>query len=498
MIDTRANSRGTLRMVALLTIGLLGGFATPASSDAGPLLDWLFPKRKQQVTYYAPAGSTAPVAGYAGDSAVKPGGTHAALPTGSCGAGTCYETVLRYLPQTSYRTVWAPVPVTQYRTTTSTNPNTGLPITCSRPCTSYTWQARRVPYTAYRPVYQQVKLDSDPQYTGGSLAGTSYSGAQVAGMAPILDGTSRERRFRPFARLFGRRENDQSQYRKLPLAGAPHVGLAPTRAGYGTLPFIPSNSVNYTMQPYAAPSVAAGYGPANCGCGMPSSGIAPSGYYGTTQVPGASVNPDLVGSGRVDSPYASPWETVPQTPSIPASPIDSGQGSPHDADLDRPRLPASEFPGGATSGYYRGDSAIDAVPTTPDTGPNESTNGHFDLGNPSGTNTTSPSSNLRAIPDFGRGVPPLIPNSPRQDQTAMTTLPSDATGQHVRPSRRAIPIVWVARQPAAVPEMPRDKSVTMPSEPTEHLLGGRGTATPPRHRHDLAPRQDAGWHAPRR
>lgn len=90
--------------------------------------------------------------------------------TTNCGPGTCQQTVVQYVPQTAFRTVWASVPVTSYRTTTSYNPATGLPITCTRPCTSHTWQARRVPYTTYRPVYSTV-----PVTTAGLCGTTSYS-----------------------------------------------------------------------------------------------------------------------------------------------------------------------------------------------------------------------------------------------------------------------------------------------------------------------------------
>ncbi len=100
-------------------------------------LDW-FRRREPTTSYYPPA---------------------AAAPTGaSCGAAYCEQTVLRYVPQVAYRTVWQPVPVTTYRRTVSYNPSSGLPMTCTQPCTTYTYQARRVPYTSFRPVYTQVPV----------------------------------------------------------------------------------------------------------------------------------------------------------------------------------------------------------------------------------------------------------------------------------------------------------------------------------------------------
>ena len=79
-------------------------------------------------------------------------------PQGSCGRGWCQQTVERLVPQIAYRTVTQPVPVTTYKTSTTINPANGLPRTCTRPCTSYSYQARRVPYTTYRRVYTTVPV----------------------------------------------------------------------------------------------------------------------------------------------------------------------------------------------------------------------------------------------------------------------------------------------------------------------------------------------------
>ena len=153
----------------------------PSSADAGPILDWLFGRRDKRVAAEAVA-------------AAKPAVTE---PTaGCCGPATCVQTVVRYAPQTAYRTVWSPVPVTTYKTTTSCNPETGLPMTCTRPCMTYKYQARRVPYTTYRPYYAQEVVNPT---AGGScdscntgVATTSYSpwnstpytSAAVAGYTP--------------------------------------------------------------------------------------------------------------------------------------------------------------------------------------------------------------------------------------------------------------------------------------------------------------------------
>ncbi len=115
----------------------LGSLFMTAPCQAGPLFDWLFNRQPQTV---------ATTAGYA------------PAPASSCGQGYCEQTVLQYVPQVAYRTVWEAVPVTTYRRTVSYNPANGLPMTCTQPCTSYTYQARRVPYTTFRPVYATVPV----------------------------------------------------------------------------------------------------------------------------------------------------------------------------------------------------------------------------------------------------------------------------------------------------------------------------------------------------
>jgi hypothetical protein len=67
----------------------------------------------------------------------------------------CTQTV-QYVPQTCYRTVRVNTPVTTYRPVTSCDPCTGCPRTTMMPVTTMVQQCRRVPYTTYRPVAQQV------------------------------------------------------------------------------------------------------------------------------------------------------------------------------------------------------------------------------------------------------------------------------------------------------------------------------------------------------
>lgn len=104
--------------------------------------------RNNPSSAYGAAGQNPTTVGYGGTG-------------GSCGRGWCQQTVVRYVPQIAYRTAYQPVPVTTYKTSTTINPQNGLPRTCTRPCTSYKYEARRVPYTTYRPVYTTVPVADD-------------------------------------------------------------------------------------------------------------------------------------------------------------------------------------------------------------------------------------------------------------------------------------------------------------------------------------------------
>lgn len=128
----------TFLLTAILANSTLWLF--PASTEAGPLLDWLRGIcRKDQ----APAPMMAQ----------NPYGLQPGQCMQTC-QQTCSRTVVNYVPYTAYRTEWKQVPVTQYRPVTSSDPCTGCTVTCMRPCTTYTYQAQRVPYTTYRPEYR--------------------------------------------------------------------------------------------------------------------------------------------------------------------------------------------------------------------------------------------------------------------------------------------------------------------------------------------------------
>lgn len=147
-----------LKVLVLTAAMFIGQMAVAPTAEAGPLLDWLRGKRCSslqtrsqsacQAPQVAPSRQVAQFQGTANPHNLQPGQC-----ARTCNK-VCSRTVVNYVPTTAYRTNWKQVPVTQYRAQTSSDPCTGCSVTCMRPCTSYTWQMQRVPYTTYRPVYR--------------------------------------------------------------------------------------------------------------------------------------------------------------------------------------------------------------------------------------------------------------------------------------------------------------------------------------------------------
>ena len=73
----------------------------------------------------------------------------AAMPAAPAGAGVSYlqpaPSVAVPVQQVRYRTTWVRTPTTNYRPIVTYDPATGWPTTAMQPCTTYTWQLRRVP-----------------------------------------------------------------------------------------------------------------------------------------------------------------------------------------------------------------------------------------------------------------------------------------------------------------------------------------------------------------
>ncbi len=157
-------------LVGSLSLAML---ATPSVTQACWLTDWLRPNwllPKPRTTYYQPQ-----YASYA--------------PASTC-TTTCTKRVCNYVPQTCYRTVRYNVPVTTYRPVTTVDPCSGCRTTCWRPTTSYVQQVRRVPYTTYRQVCQNVVMR--PVVTTmpscGSGCGTNYTMSAAPGYSSCSSG----------------------------------------------------------------------------------------------------------------------------------------------------------------------------------------------------------------------------------------------------------------------------------------------------------------------
>lgn len=149
-------TKSAIVCVVMLSVG-------GSTCEAGPILDWLFPNRasRREASNVGQLTYRIPLNGY-------------------------QYNMSGYSPTTSYRSVWAPIPVTSYRPVSYVNPLSTGTQTNMLPCNTQQWQARRVPYTSYRPsslfgggsgwqtVGQSAPVSSYPAVTA------NYGGAQVS------------------------------------------------------------------------------------------------------------------------------------------------------------------------------------------------------------------------------------------------------------------------------------------------------------------------------
>jgi len=350
----------------------------PATSEAGPLLDWLQRRRAERRAKKNPA---VPIAAYPAVTTVN---YPVAPATGStCGAGFCQATVVQYVPETSYRTVWESVPVTTWRTTTQQNPATGLPITCTQPCTSYTWQARRVPYTTYRPVYGTVPVTPGAaptaavyptSITPSSAAGPGYTpgDALVQGYASAGPGVACNGCSPATAPAY----QPAPSYSAAPsYQAAPSYSTGPSHQAAPSFPAVPSYPATPAYPSYPAPG-------GSTLTPVPSYGAPPTG----TQVP-ADTPPSL-----------RPGEASMYPPPVPLPPTLNGQPNEH----------------GASTNHSNSTSSF-GLPATP-----SHRSGVY--GAPTSEAPAAGGNGVRPVPDLDRqrqmdadGVPRLL--NPR-DQTA--------------------------------------------------------------------------------
>lgn len=95
-------------------------------------------------TSYASTGSV--MNGQVATTTMMPSQTQQVFMANQAGQwGNCATCLPGHRRTASYRTVWYRVPTTNVRPVAAVDPCTGLQSTVMRPCTTYSWQARRVP-----------------------------------------------------------------------------------------------------------------------------------------------------------------------------------------------------------------------------------------------------------------------------------------------------------------------------------------------------------------
>lgn len=257
------------RLTCAITLAAMTVAVFPASADAGPLLDWL----RRTCGCKQGCGVPAAPAAYAG-MPVAAANPNCGLQPGQCQVTcnqTCSRTVVNYVPYTAYRTSWEQVPVTQYKPVTSSDPCTGCSVTCMKPCTSYVWQAKQVPYTTYRACYRTENYTVPVTYvtndcatgncatgncaTGSCPTGTCGQAAPVAGAPAVMAPTAGCSTCGvPGSSMTGAAQVDPNYY-----AGSSSYVPAPT--AYGSLPAtttsMPANSIQSGATPTPADSVPA-------------------------------------------------------------------------------------------------------------------------------------------------------------------------------------------------------------------------------------------------
>lgn len=308
-------------------------------------------------TYY---GSSLPVIGPNG------AGYQAAQPSGIAAAtmpGTIPQT-LSYVP--NFNTYSNRTPVTYYRPLLTTDPNTGAQVVAMAPCTSYEYQAQRVPafgrsalFGSNSPPFIQSAPQALPTYTLPS------------GGIPLA-------------------------------AGTPSVML-PTVRGYAPYGSNPYASNGYPSSSYGALQPAMPSGPIQ---------VAPGGSYSTQPLGNSTYYGSTSGgsSGNIYGPSV-PGLIAPQGPAYPATPTPN-YNSPY---------PGTTSPGQLQSpGVYPGAPSTDPADIPPSLSPNFPTSTSAQLQRPAQSNQTQEfvPPRVEARPQLRSIVRQPIPNSSSTTGTA--------------------------------------------------------------------------------
>ena len=357
-----AVAAGVLRMsvrrpFACLTLFAMAIASFAPSAKAGPLLDWLFGYRTAARPAYpigqpvpignaanAPPGYAAnmpatgyPVAGYAANygnyygsmmPVIGPAGYgYQAGQPGGVAAATA-PSIMSYVPD--YRTSQYRAPVTYYRPLMTTDPNTGSQVVALAPCTSYEYQAQRIPTFGYNGVmgsYSTPPVVSAPQSTPTYTLPSGGIPLAAGGPAAILPPSSGA-----YAMGYGGSTVN-------PMSGPAYASNYGSYSPYSVYsaqqPALPQQPVltappigNYPTQPFSS---------------------AP-GYYGS--VTGGSTGGS---TGNYAAPNYAPGLVAPPASSYPSNPYPSAPST------QPPVFPINPAPGAMP---YR-DPAGDAAPVLP-------------------------------------------------------------------------------------------------------------------------------------
>ena len=245
-----------------------------------------------------PVGSTVPVtpitpsngtmSSYYGSYGQYPPSMGTMLPAG------IPQTVVAAMPTAGYDTQWLRTPVTYYRPVTQFDPNYGTTVTSLQPCTSYQYQAQRVPLTAPAPI------------SSNSYAANRYPAINAPGYYPTG--------------LYGSVPAVASYppVQQLPMSGIPVAGNVPVPANAAFAGNTASSSGPASTLPLRTMNYGTNYG-ANYGS-YPATAIPANSY----PVPAAGfANPAFANQGVANAVYMAPTynNTVPVPTAVPAPTI---------------------------------------------------------------------------------------------------------------------------------------------------------------------------------
>jgi hypothetical protein len=322
------------------------------------------------------------------------------------------QTVAGTLPTAGYDTQWGRTPVTYYRPVTAFDPRYGTTVTSLQPCTSYQYQAQRVPVIAPRPILGDYGFQANkwPSITGPGYNPTGLAVANGYGA------------YSPYQSIpnAGMPMNSQSAFAPMANSGA-SLGMPTSSLPISTYPTPVNQAINsnafYGSPTYSNPNYSTpNYGSLNATGMSPlaaypnySGNVIQNPSYATSMPAMMGMNQNL-GSGVV--PSAS-W-----MPNGMTSPCANGMCSQPAAAMPTPNIPGaivspvgqptySSTPaannGGATPGFGSNNQPFNTQPFNPGMA-------NPSLGNPTFNPNNSPNGgvilpNQPILPNTGFGDP---------------------------------------------------------------------------------------------